>query len=62
MCENKKRAAMGYPKRTDEGMILDERCSCGGLRSQHEDTAAIGHGAMPDLGCVKFTWNGWVLA
>lgn len=43
-------------------IITDERCSCGGLRSRHENTFAYGHGASIDAprSCSRFTWVAWV--
>jgi hypothetical protein len=42
---------------------IDEKCSCGHLRSEHHDTLAYGHGpcAMEDgvghdCPCLQFTW------
>jgi hypothetical protein len=45
------------------GRIVDERCRCGRLRSEHEDTFSYGHGAgvrgaLP--ACAKFTWKAMV--
>lgn len=39
---------------------FDELCSCGHLKSSHEDSLpggiAKGHGACRICGCKKFTW------
>jgi hypothetical protein len=49
-----------FPIPTPLGRIIDERCKCGALRSEHADTVAFGHG--PRLGpraellCARFTW------
>jgi hypothetical protein len=57
------RVAMGYPRRDVDGkLILDEKCRCGGMRSQHEDTLAVGHGPMPSRACGKLAGVGFVLA
>ena len=37
-------------------VIVDERCTCGLLRSEHG--GLMGHGGAPD--CLQFTWIGWV--
>lgn len=45
-------------------VVTDERCKCGALRSQHENTVAYGHGPRlvgdPIAGyttaCTRFTW------
>jgi hypothetical protein len=49
--------------------IIDERCDCGHLRSQHGDRFAKGHGActaasgvMEHCPCNQFTWIGFVYA
>lgn len=58
-----RRIRMGYPRRDENGdIIIDEKCKCGGMRSEHEDTISLGHGPMPSRGCGKFTWIGWVHA
>lgn len=51
----------------DWSNIVDERCECGHLRSQHGNTVAKGHGActcasgvMEHCPCSKFTWVGFV--
>ena len=40
--------------------IIDEKCSCGDLRSEHRDTVAYGHGPCSLCGCTKFTWVGFI--
>ncbi len=45
--------------------VIDEKCSCKHLKSEHEDTVgglAIGHGKCTHSACKcqKFTWVGWV--
>lgn len=43
------------------GVVIDERCICGQLRSEHQDTSySYGHGAAP--GCVQFTWIEFILS
>lgn len=44
-------------------LVTDERCKCGGLRSEHKHTLAYGHGPriVGDVAlCERFTWVGWV--
>ena len=36
--------------------IVDELCSCGCKRSQHNDTLAQGHGSCKACDCKKFMW------
>ena len=40
--------------------IVDEKCKCGHLRSEHNDTLAIGHGDCKVCECFKFTWTGFI--
>lgn len=42
--------------------VVDEKCSCKHLKSEHGARFAIGHGACshPDCKCKQFTWVGWV--
>lgn len=54
-----------FPMKVPLGTVLDERCWCGHLRSEHEDTAAYGHGAckadgVPACPCPKFTWKSFI--
>ena len=44
--------------------VVDQRCDCGHLRSQHGDTIAKGHGrcAVASCSCSKFTWASFVTA
>lgn len=52
-------ASNPYPKALSDGStIIDERCSCGKLCSEHADTFQFGHGAAP--GCERFSWVGYV--
>lgn len=44
-----------------EVVVVDERCMCGGLRSEHKDTIAYGHGPSPQHGCLRFSWVGFVI-
>lgn len=44
-------------------VVTDERCTCGSLRSEHENTMAFGHGRRrvgDVITCDKFTWSTWV--
>ena len=54
-----------------EETAIDEKCSCGHLRSEHHDTLSYGHGpcamaVSPDgsaiCDCQQFTWTGHVFA
>lgn len=42
--------------------IIDEKCSCGHLRSQHADRFAKGHGPCNLCKCAQFTWVEFVVA
>ena len=42
--------------------IIDERCTCGALKSQHAGSLVPGHGPMPDGSCNKFTWMEFIFA
>lgn len=42
--------------------VVDERCWCGELRSNHLDTLGWGHGSTPDGRCKKYTWRRPVFA
>lgn len=45
----------------DGGTVVNERCQCGALRTDHADTEyAFGHGGNDDTGCAKFRWAGHV--
>lgn len=46
---------------TDGATIVDERCACGCLRSEHADTIAFGHGLCTECSCPKFSWRGMVI-
>ena len=47
--------------KAEELGIIDEKCSCGHLRSDHINSAfQIGHGFCCVCGCKQFTWIGWV--
>ncbi len=43
-----------------EGVIIDERCSCGALASNHFPRFQPGQGACPETNCPQFKWVGWV--
>lgn len=40
--------------------IIDEYCTCGCLKSEHNDTLAKGHGSCKKCDCPKFTWASFV--
>lgn len=41
--------------------VVDERCTCGHLKSHH--AGLNGHGACKEVKCLcnQFTWSGWVM-
>lgn len=52
-----------FPYTTSKGVVIvDERCKCDALRSEHGNTLAWGHGACPATGCARFTWVAFVEA
>ena len=54
--EDAKAGADGRPV-----LILDERCYCGALKSQHNGAGPLfGCGACPATKCARFTWASWV--
>lgn len=44
-----------------ENGTLDEKCSCGHLKSQHNDRYQKGHGDCKVCKCKQFTWVGWFI-
>lgn len=48
-------------KRPAGGLITDERCTCGELRSDHVDTMLYGHGPCAESYCAQFTWNEFIV-
>ena len=40
--------------------VIDEKCSCGHPRSEHDDRFDVGHGSCTLCPCVQFTWIGWI--
>ena len=47
-----------FPHLLDDGRaIVDEVCTCGGLRSKHQPYLAFGHGSMPENNCYKFSFQ-----
>ncbi len=52
-----------FPMRGLNGRhIVNEKCQCGAMRSDHNDTVAYGHGSCPAFSCEKFTWADFVFA
>jgi hypothetical protein len=49
-----------FGRETPEGTIVNERCRCGGLRTEHD--GLIGHGPCTAKRCRKFTWASFVIA
>jgi hypothetical protein len=50
-----------FPFQTRDGKaVVDEQCSCGHKRSQHEDRFSLGHGYCLDCNCKQFTWTKWI--
>jgi hypothetical protein len=46
----------------DWSKVVDERCTCGGLKSEHAGIGpAQGHGALKRTGCPKFSWSSFVM-
>lgn len=46
-----------FPARTTKGIVIvDERCACGQLRSEHADTFLYGHGPCHDSDCPQYRW------
>jgi len=50
-----------FPYQVIGGAILDERCTCGERRSDHEDTVSYGHGGTSDKKCLQFTWAEYII-
>jgi hypothetical protein len=52
-----------FPKLCPSGnIIVNERCFCGCVRSDHLDTVAYGHGACTNCGgCQKYTFKSFVI-
>jgi len=48
-------------KRPAGGIITDERCTCGELRSDHADTSLYGQGPCAESHCPKFMWAEFVV-
>lgn len=48
----------------EEKEVVDERCYCGHLKSEHRATVfdVEGHGSCKECSCDRFTWFGWVFA
>lgn len=46
-----------FPRATPKGTVVDEWCTCGCLRSMHQDTVAFGHGSCTYCKCDKFSWS-----
>lgn len=38
-------------------LIIDEKCNCGALRTEHQPRYAPGHGPCHRTGCRQFTWS-----
>lgn len=53
-----------FPYKTRRGTVVDERCYCGHLRTEHSTLLAPGHGPCPikKCDCAKFTWKSYVLS
>lgn len=53
-----------FPRKWDGKVVVDEKCTCGCLRSQHYHSLAWGHGCCrrPRAGCIcpKFQFAGFV--
>ena len=44
----------------EEKTVVDERCYCGHLKSEHGPYDAVGYRACLQCGCRRFVWYGWV--
>ena len=49
-----------FPVATKRGVVIDEVCQCGAIRSEHEDTISYGHGPCIRTSCPKFSWARFV--
>ena len=56
------RSASPFPFQHGKRWIVDEKCSCGEMRSKHSDTLGWGHGECKATRCAKFTWVSFVWA
>ena len=45
----------------DGAVVLDEKCLCGHLCSEHADTISYGHGFCGECGCIRFAWVDFVV-
>jgi PRTRC genetic system protein C len=52
---------VGIKGRINPEDIQDEKCTCGHLRSEHNDRFEQGHGSCKKCDCRKFTWDSWVM-
>jgi hypothetical protein len=43
-------------------IVVNERCVCGKLRTDHGSTITPGHGPCVESGCAAFTWKEFVIA
>jgi hypothetical protein len=53
-----------YPERLDPKgrRIINEKCTCGHLRTQHDARFDLGHGECTACFCGQFSWIGFVFA
>lgn len=50
-----------YPAFRKSGeTIINELCSCGALKTEHNPTLALGHGSCDRTNCRKFTWDKFI--
>lgn len=50
--------ASPFPCLTKHGIVVDEECQCGALRTDHASSEiAFGHGAHAPTACQAFTWR-----
>lgn len=50
------------PKEANGQVIVDERCNCKHVRTEHSPRFSLGHGPCTHFACPcnQFTWVGWV--
>jgi len=52
-----------FPIAHKDGIIVDEMCACGALRSEHvSDNMSWRHGGCEKTMCQRFTWKHFVFA
>lgn len=50
-----------YPDHVINGrFVINERCSCGALKTEHNARFSPGHGDCERTKCRQFRWASWV--